>query len=206
MRDTRGRRLIMRMLLGSGDLAWLGPVARRLVASGIPIALYKPSDVSPCLEVWIQRDRDFALARKVLVGGRGPPAAAQAPAKEVPAGRPQRSRAGRRGASKMLLASRDVLALEPVAKQLLASGIPIAVCKPSDLSSYLEVWIQRDCDCSAGPRLLVTGVGPRAALQPPVNRLCSGSAQRRSASRRAVSVVPSRIGRCVCWLRQLLQT
>ncbi len=196
----------MKMLVVSNDLAWLGPVARRLVASGIPIALCKPSDASPCLEVWIQRDSDFPAAHGFLAAGVVPQVAAQAPAKAVSSGNPRRSRASGRCLSKMLVASRDVLALEPVAKQLVAAGIPIAVCKGSDLSSYLEVWIQRDCDCSAGPKLVMTGMVPGAAAQTPVNQLCSGSAQRSCASGSAVSVVTSRIGRCIGWVRQWRHT
>jgi hypothetical protein len=196
----------MKMLLGSGDLAWLAPVTRRLVASGIPIALWKPSGVSPCLEVWIQRDSDFVLARRVLAGADFPRAARRAPANEAGSDSAQRRSGSGRGASKMLLASTDILALEPAAKELVASGIPIAVCKASDLSSYLEVWIQRACGNSAGPILLMTGAVRRTATEVPVNPPCSGSGQRSSAGRKGVSAVTSRIGRCVWWLRQLRQT
>ena len=87
----------MKMLLGSSDLGWLRPVARRLVASGIPIAVCKPTDSSPCLEVWIQRDRDFSLARRLLVTGVVPPAAVPAPATGVSSGRSQGSKVSRRG-------------------------------------------------------------------------------------------------------------
>jgi hypothetical protein len=59
----------MKMLLSSSDLLDLQPVAKRLVACGIPIALQRPSDSSSCLEVWIQRDSDFSLARRLLPNG-----------------------------------------------------------------------------------------------------------------------------------------
>jgi hypothetical protein len=195
----------MTMFLGSNDLEWLEPVAKRLVAAGIPIAVCRPSHSSPCLEVWIQRDRDFAQACRVLAGGVVPPAATQAPANGVLTRGRQRSSASGRGVPKMLLASRDIVVLEPVAKELVASGIPIAVCKASDLSSYVEIWIQRDSERSAGPRLVVRGVVPGAATRAAVNRPCSGSAQRGSARRRGVSAVSSGIGRCVGWLLQLRQ-
>lgn len=196
----------MKMLLGSNELECVESVARRLVASGVPIAVCKPSSASPFLEVWIQRDRDFPLARKALAGGAVRSAAAQAPVSGVFSRRQQQSRAGGRDVAKMLLASRDVVALEPVAKELLASGIPIAVCKASDLSSYVEVWLQRDSEWSAGPKLAVRGVVPGAATRAGVNRLCSNSSQFSSARRTSVSVATSRIGRCVCWLLRLRPT
>ncbi len=105
----------------------------------------------------------------------------------------------------MLLASSDVLALEPAAKELVASGIPIAVCKAADLSSYVEVWIQRACDGSAGPGSLMTSEVSRTATEGAGEPVCAGSEQRGSAGSGGVPVATSRIGRCVCWLRQLGQ-
>ncbi len=199
MRDTRGRRLVMRMLLGSNDLDRLEAVAKRLVASGIPIAVCKPSQVSPSVEVWIQRDCDFALAGRLLAEGVAAAAAMQAPPKEVFLGSRPRRRVSGRGEPRMLLASRDLLALEPVAKQLVASGIPIAVWKAPGCWSYVEIWIQRDGDCWAGPRLVVRGVGPGAATRAPVNRPCSGRARGSRSSRKRVSFVTARFGFSVWW-------
>ena len=106
---------------------------------------------------------------------------------------------------KMLLASSDLPALQAVARRLVASGIPIALCKDSDISSCPEVWIQRDSDFSLARKLLVEGVVPVVAAQAPVNRPCPGSPQRSGAGRRGVAIVTSGIGRCVRWLRQLRQ-
>ncbi len=73
----------MKMLLASDDITALQPLARRLLASGIPIALQKPSGLSPYLEVWIQRDGDFSLARTMLPTGSSMTAAAQSVSAEA---------------------------------------------------------------------------------------------------------------------------
>ena len=196
----------MKMLLESNDPERLEPVAKRLVASGIPIAVCRSSHSSPSVEVWIQRDRDIPLARRVLAGRVLPPAATQAPARGVfPDGR-QRTRASGKEVAKMLLASRDIVVLEPVAKELVASGIPIAVCKACDLSSYVEVWLQRDGECSGGPKSVVRGWLSGSAAGGAGNRLWSGSTQRSRARGGSVSVVSSGIGRWVGWLLQLGQS
>jgi len=201
--DTCGWRLSMKMLLESSDPGRLEPVAKRLVASGIPIAVCRASRNWSCVEVWIQRDEDFPLARRALAGGVLPPAATQAPARGIfPDGR-QRARESGKGGAKMLLASKDVVVLEPVAKELVASGIPIAVCKACDMSSYVEVWIQRDGECWAGPKLVVRGAVPGSARRAAASRLWSGRTQRGGARRRDAWVASSRIGRCVGWLLQL---
>ncbi len=107
---------------------------------------------------------------------------------------------------KMLLASSDVPALQLVAKRLVAAGIPIALCKDSDMSSCPEVWIQRDGDFSLARRLLVEGVESPATTPAPAYRPRSGSAQGNSASRRGGSTGSSRIGRCFRWLHQWQQS
>ncbi len=89
----------MKMLLGSSDLERLEPVAKRLVSSGIPIALCKPSQVSPCVEVWIQRDSDFSAAQGLLVARVVAPAVAEAPAERRGEGIPARSRGSRKRVS-----------------------------------------------------------------------------------------------------------
>ena len=93
VRDSCVRCLIMKMLLASNELLALQPVAKRLVASGIPIALLRPSEISACLEIWIQRDSDFCLARRLLPAAVCPPAATRSPANPLGAGRAQPSRA-----------------------------------------------------------------------------------------------------------------
>ena len=98
-RDTYVQNLIMRMLLASNDVVALQPVAERLVARGIPIALEKSAEISSYLEIWIQRDSDFSLARKLLPADLFCPAAAQSPPGPVCAGNPQRSGGCARGAS-----------------------------------------------------------------------------------------------------------
>jgi hypothetical protein len=107
---------------------------------------------------------------------------------------------------KMLLASVDLWALQPVAKQLVASGIPIALCKGSETGSYLEIWIQRESDSSLARELLPTrGVAPAAppaGVKPP----CTGRRGRSRVSRRGIFIVTSRIGFCIWWRRQLRRT
>ena len=70
----------MKMLLASSDLPLLQSIAERLVAAGIPIALCKDSDIPSCPEVWIQKDSDFARARKLLVDSPVFPLAGRTPA------------------------------------------------------------------------------------------------------------------------------
>jgi hypothetical protein len=77
---------------------------------------------------------------------------------------------------KMLLASRDFLALLPVAKRLVAAGIPIALCKAIGLWSYLEVWIQRDSDFGAARSLLPAGAGRAATAPGAAKGFCAGCA------------------------------
>ena len=77
---------------------------------------------------------------------------------------------------KMLLASRDFLALQPVAKRLVAAGIPIALCKAAGFCCYLEVWIQRDGDFCLARKLLPTRLGCPPAAQPAADALCAGGA------------------------------
>jgi hypothetical protein len=107
---------------------------------------------------------------------------------------------------KMLLASNDVLVLQTVAKRLVASGVPIALCRPSETASYLELWIQRDSESCPARKLLPARVVPAAATPAPVNPLCSGSRGRGRAGRRGILIVTSRIGFCIWWRRQLPQT
>jgi len=70
---------------------------------------------------------------------------------------------------KMLLASSDFPMLQSVAERLVAAGIPIAVCRNSDISSSPEVWIQRDSDFSQARKLLAEGFAALAAA-PAVKR------------------------------------
>ena len=101
---------------------------------------------------------------------------------------------------KMLLASNDMLALQPVAKRLVASGIPIALEKLAGIPSYLEVWIQRDSDFSLARTLLPTKVFPPAAAQSPADPLGSGRLQLSGASTQSAPIVTSNIER---WLWRL---
>lgn len=107
---------------------------------------------------------------------------------------------------KMLLASNDILALQPVAKRLVAYGIPIALQKASDISSWLEIWIQRDGDFSLASTLVPTGVSEAADeclfTVPPG----SSTTQRVSAGQRGTAAVTSRIGRCLCGVGPFRQT
>lgn len=73
----------------------------------------------------------------------------------------------RRFIMKMLLASNDILALQPVTARLVTCGIPIALLNPTDIASYLEVWIQRDSDFSRARTLLPTGRAPQRLRHPP---------------------------------------
>jgi hypothetical protein len=106
---------------------------------------------------------------------------------------------------KMLLASSDLLSLQPVAKRLLASGIPIALCKASQLSPCLEVWIQRDSDFSQARRLLVGGLVPAAVAPVPAKALSPAMLQRPKVSKKSMSFVTSKVGFCVWWRRELRQ-
>ena len=92
---------------------------------------------------------------------------------------------------KMLFASNDVSALQPVAKRLVEFGIPIALQKPSDISSWLEIWIQRDGDFSLASTLVPTGDSQPAATLSAGPPSCSGSLQR------SAGIATSRIGRCL---------
>jgi hypothetical protein len=107
---------------------------------------------------------------------------------------------------KMLLASNDVLALQPVAKRLVTCGIPIALQKASDISSWLEIWIQRDGDFSLASALVPTGISETAdeclSTVPPG----SSTTQRVGAGQRGTPAVTSKIGRCLRGLRPFRQS
>ncbi len=67
------------MLLASNDLLAVKPVTKRLMAFGIPIALCKGSGASSGMEVWVQRDSDFSLARRLLAAREVLPPVGHAP-------------------------------------------------------------------------------------------------------------------------------
>ena len=98
---------------------------------------------------------------------------------------------------KMLLASNDVLALQAVAKRLVAFGIPIALQKPSDISSWLEIWIQRDGDFSLASKLVPTDDSQPAAEVSSARPSCSGTPQQIGADQGGVGGAASRIRRCL---------
>jgi hypothetical protein len=112
----------------------------------------------------------------------------------------------RRLIMKMLLASNDIPALQPITARLVVLGIPIALLNPTDISSYLEVWIQRDSDFSLA-RTLLTMEGSAASSGPSsAITLCSGHAPRNDATESGALNVTSSIGRFLCRLRQWRQT
>ena len=107
---------------------------------------------------------------------------------------------------KMLLASNDVLALQPVAKRLVAYGIPIALQKASDISSWLEIWIQRDGDFSLASTLVPTDISETADECLSTVPTGSSTTQRIGAGQRGTAAVASRIGRCLRGLGPFRQT
>jgi hypothetical protein len=107
---------------------------------------------------------------------------------------------------KMLLASNDLSMVQPVAKRLVAWGIPIALQKAADLSSYLEVWIQRDSDFPLARALLPTMALSPATPQSAPRPIGAGDSQRCGGDVRTVSMATSRTGRWLHRLRRWWQT
>ena len=104
---------------------------------------------------------------------------------------------------KMLLASDDLSALQPVIQRLVAWGIPLALQKPPDLSSYLEIWIQRDADFLQARTLLPASRPLPAAVQAPAGPLSAGFPLPPGAGRQGSSAPASTFERCLRRLRQL---
>ncbi len=107
---------------------------------------------------------------------------------------------------KMLLASNNVLALQPVAARLVANGIPIALEKPSQFSSHMEIWIQRDGDYSLASRLLPAGIFRPMVAPPPRNPSYGATAHRSAANERAATASTAEAATRPRWLRRLQQT
>ena len=106
----------------------------------------------------------------------------------------------------MLLASNNILAVEVVVKQLVASGIPIALQKLSDIPSYLEIWIQRDSDFALARTLLPGRASSPVAVQPFASPVGPGGSQPSVAPQQAAPEVSSATGRSpgrLGWMQQV---